>query len=257
MEKTSIEWTDSSWSPISGCRHGCKYCYARRIAERFHPQTVLNTCSVEDGVRILNDPVYGIFKSGKEQVSAYPYGFEPTYHRYRINDLDSKNFGKRIFVCSMSDMFGYWIPDWIIKEIFDECIKHPEHEYLFLTKNPGRYLDLAKQGDLPKLDNFWYGSTVTTQENVFFYASSYHTFLSIEPILEPFTGKNHSEEVARLVDWAILGAETGNRPGKVKPEREWVEDIVEAFKNAGKPIFMKDSMKGCWGEDIITQTPWD
>lgn len=256
MENTKIEWADSTISFITGCNHGCEYCYARRIAERFRPQKALCDPTREDGIIILDEPSRGVFKSGNERVSAYPFGFEPTYHRYRLKELDNKKLGETIFVCSMSDMFGEWVPEHIILEIFDECLKRKNHRYLFLTKNPARYLELGKAGKLPKEDNFWYGSTVTGPNVDYFFANGYNTFLSIEPVLEPFNGKLEAEETVLLTDWVIIGAETGNRSGKVKPKREWVEDIVNAFCESGKPVFMKDSMKEVWGDKILTQTPW-
>ena len=259
MEKTRIEWSDSTFNPISGCRHGCKYCYARRIANRFSRYEISDygTAVEYDGLHVLESPVYGKDKQGIIRKVVYPYGFEPTFHKYRLDELKTKKFGKTIFVCSMADLFGEWVPDEWIEEVLNACVKSPEHRYLFLTKNPARYLELAKAGKLPELENFWYGSTITNIEMPYFYSEKHKTFLSIEPILESFKGKDEATGTAEYVDWAILGAETGNRTDKVIPKREWIEDIVDAFRESGKPMFMKDSMKDCWGDDIITQTPWD
>ena len=88
-----------------------------------------------------------------------------------------------------------------------------------------------------------------------FYADEYNTFVSVEPILEPFRGV--ISDIGHKVDWAIFGAETGNRREKVVPERWWIEDAVAIFKEAGKPVFMKDSMIPIWGEDILTEMPWE
>lgn len=148
-----------------------------------------------------------------------------------------------------------WVPDDWIKKVFDSCKAAPGHRYLFLTKNPARYIELAEAGLLPKDDNFWYGSTVTNPDMPAFYGGGYKTYASIEPILEPL-GKPGKGSIADAVDWAIFGAETGNRKEKVVPERSWVEEVVEAFKDRGKPVFMKDSLKPIWGEDIITEFPW-
>ena len=258
MEKTRIEWADSTWSVCSGCLHGCEYCYARRIANRFSKCEISDygTAVEHDGLHVLESPVYGKDKKGIVRKVAYPFGFEPTFHKYRLEELKTKKFGKTIFVCSMADLFGEWVPDEWIDEVFKTCMDSPEHIYLFLTKNPARYLELAKAGKLPELENFWYGSTITNTEMPYFFSKKHKTFLSIEPIHESFEGKEEAAKYAEKVDWAILGAETGNRAGKVIPKREWVEDVVNAFRESGKPIFMKDSMKDSWGEDIITQTPW-
>jgi len=197
---------------------------------------------------------------GKTRNAAYPYGFTPTLHEYRLNDPATKGFGKTIFVCSMADLFGNWVPDeWILK-VFEACKAAPGHRYLFLTKNPERYLKLAMKGLLPKGDEYWYGTTVTDPSVEAFWADGYNTFISMEPILQPF-GKAETDYAGKVtadyIDWIILGAETGNRKDKVVPERSWVEDVVREFQERGKPVFMKDSMIPIWGEEILTQTPWD
>ena len=80
MKKTKIEWCDSTWNPVTGCRHGCEYCYARRIAERFRPFDVphITVDGVLEGINDLVKPIIAECKDGKERICAYPYGFEPT-----------------------------------------------------------------------------------------------------------------------------------------------------------------------------------
>ena len=136
------------------------------------------------------------------------------------------------------------------------CLEAPGHRYLFLTKNPVRYLELAKSGKLPKNNDFWYGSTVTGPNIPAFFGDGYNTFVSIEPILEPF-GAHEEGGIADTAGWAILGAETGNRKYKVTPQRNWIEGVVRAFRDRGKPVFMKDSMKPVWGEELLTEFPWE
>lgn len=255
MEKSKIEWCDSTYNPITGCYHDCPYCYARATANRF------KGCDEADSAETSGDTVYlknrltATDKNGVKRNAAYPFGFIPTFHEYRLNDPLTKGFGKTVFVCSMADMFGDWVPREWIKKVFDSCKAAEGHRYLFLTKNPARYIELAEAGLLPGGDNFWYGSTVTNPDMPAFYGGGYKTFVSIEPILEPL-GKPGENSIADTVDWAIFGAETGNRKGKVVPERSWVEDMVKAFQDRGKPVFMKDSLKPVWGEDIITEFPW-
>ena len=131
----------------------------------------------------------------------------------------------------------------------------PGHRYLFLTKNPQRYIDLYKAGLLPEGDDYWYGSTATDDEMPMFWSDRHRTFASMEPVLGSFDGKIVADEM-KNIDWFILGAETGNRKGKVTPKREWIEAVVEYARSTGKPVFMKDSMKPIWGDDIITEFPW-
>ncbi len=256
MEKTKIEYCDSTLSFVSGCLHRCSYCYARGRANRFRGCDESPDGSTDKVLVDLAEPLVKTYKNGQKSVSAYPYGFTPTFHRYRLNDLKKRKFGKTIFVCSTSDLFGKWVPDEWIASVFKACLESPEHRYLFLTKNPGRYVQLSEKGLLPGFDNFWYGSTVTDTEMPAFSAEEYHTFISVEPILTPF-GVAANDNFQEGIDWMILGAETGNRKDKVVPKRDWVEEIVEMFHHYGKPVFMKNSMKPVWGDEILTELPWN
>ena len=138
MNKTKIDWCDSTWNPVTGCLHGCEYCYARSIAHRFSGGGENWT---DDKTIVLDKKMYG---EEEEKAIPYPYGFIPTFHRYRLNDYIGKK-GRNIFVCSMADLFGEWVPDSWIKEVFKACENAPQHNYLFLTKNPIRYAQLGKK----------------------------------------------------------------------------------------------------------------
>lgn len=246
MQKTKIEWCDSTWNPITGCYNDCDYCYARNIVKRFGKAN-------SNHIRDLKEPVYD--QSGKRV--AYPTGFTPTFHRYKISDYQYKK-ERTIFVCSMADMFGRWVPDEWIKEVFNQCENTAWHRYLFLTKNPMRYVELADARSLPMADNFYYGTTVTKPTQNFFVGPAYRTFLSIEPILEDFGF------IRRLlnsgydkVDWIIIGAETGNRKNKVIPKCEWIEPIMEVCDKNNIPVFMKDSLVPIVGEENMRREfPW-
>lgn len=243
MNKTKIDWCDSTWNPVTGCLHGCEYCYARGIAKRFDGKKV-----IKHGARtVLHEPVYI-----NAYASPYPYGFTPTFHRYRLNEYLNKK-GKNIFVCSMADLFGDWVPDSWIEEVFAACEAAPQHNYLFLTKNPSRYQELCRLGKLPELRNMWYGSTMTGPEMMGFQSRKHNTFWSIEPILYPF-GRMATFDY-QAVNWIVVGAETGRRKGKVVPERQWIEDIAEGCKRNDVPIFMKSSLADIWGEPLIQEFP--
>ena len=243
MEKTKIEWTDSTWNPVTGCCHKCPYCYARNIARRFSGGGVLKY-----GARVvLNDPV---IVDGKR--AAYPYGFKPTFHRYRLKEYRESK-GRNIFVCSMADLFGAWVPDCWIQEVFDECLAAPQHNYIFLTKNPARYIQLAKAGKLPQHNNFWYGSSVTGPHDEYsWFDEKYHWFLSAEPLLENL---GEMSETALKPEWIIIGAETGRRAGKVVPAPEWIESIVNQCRKYKIPVFMKDSLADIWPHSLICEYP--
>lgn len=254
MIKTKIPYATSTWNPVSGCYHDCPYCYAKGIANRFRGCDGSPDGSTEDKIIELDEHLTLTGKDGVTRAAPYPYGFKPTLHRYRLNDLKQKKFGKNIFICSTADLFGNWVPDSWIEAVFKACEESPEHRYLFLTKNPQRYYELGQQNKLPRGENFWYGTTADSPDAPVFFSQMHNTFVSIEPIMKPFGERDG--DVLELIDWVILGTETGNRKDKVVPERSWIEEVVKACREAGKPVFMKDSMMPVWGEDIINQFPW-
>lgn len=245
MDKTKIEWCDSTWNPVTGCNHNCEYCYARGIATRFGGKA-LNI------PHELNTP---FLSHGKKQ--PYPFGFTPTLHRYSLGKYEKKA-GRTIFVCSMADLFGSWVPDSWIEEVFAACEKAPQHKYLFLTKNPQRYADLDWADKLPIRDNMWYGTSVTNGAQMEQAADAFgemsgkaKTFFSIEPILEDIVASKGwaIADNGSYAKWIILGAETGRRKEKVTPEREWIKKIEDDCDEGGIPLFMKDSLIPIVGED--------
>ena len=156
MNRSKIEWCDHTLNIVTGCRHGCEYCYARTMSLRFSGNVKLNITREDkyrkdEGGYVLDEPFMG--ENGKQII--YPFGFEPTMHRYRFNTLDKLKMGQNIFVGAMADLFGDWVPDAWIDEVFRCCAEHPKHNYLFLTKNTERYADLDT---LPDGENMFYGS---------------------------------------------------------------------------------------------------
>ena len=257
--KTKIDWCDTSWNPVTGCLHGCEYCYARRIAERFDGHFGTG------GIHRLAEPIRDVWRdmdtgeivTGKKE--PYPFGFAPTFHGYRLFDPKGWEKPRTIFVCSMADLFGDWVPDEWIDEVIKACIKAPHHRYLFLTKNPARYEALYEKGILPAegvngLSEVWLGSSAPTPKTPFFYNRCARTFVSIEPILQPF---HYTGNGACYVDWVIVGAETGNRKGKVIPKKEWIMEIADHCRNAGTPLFMKESLREIMGDDFVQEFPWE
>ena len=303
--KTKIDWCDATWNPVTGCLHGCEYCYARNIAERFGgcwrldlpPDTswrgnigdknlmgdyarhndgrchVLDTPEIECAVF---DPPSGYRRKAKP----YPYYFSPTFHRYKLDEPQHWKKPRNIFVCSMADLFGDWVPDEWIEEVFKACDAAPWHRYLFLTKNPKRLCIMASATKvflwnvdhqdsqvhprtteyaevmrLPIRDNWWFGSTIDNSKATCFRDGyTWNTFTSIEPLTEHLNmgigSFGHSK-------WTIIGAETGNRKGKIAPKREWVENIVEAAQITGVKVFMKESLRELMGADFRQEFPWE
>ena len=146
----------------------------------------------------------------------------------------------------MADLFGAWVPDEWIEEIFKVCEDTPQHNYLFLTKNPVRYIQLAEAGKLPNKPNMWYGTTATTELQKYFYCGDMkrHSFVSIEPIMSSFASTS-----GVLPEWVIVGAETGNRRDKVIPQKSWIDNIANICERQGVPLFMKDSLIPIVGEE--------
>lgn len=262
MEKSKIDWCDSTWNPITGCLHGCEYCYARGIAKRFSDYDggfCLTSKEHNDGdvfqpLFVLEEKRYKHINNAKPRFEPYPFGFEPTFHKYRLNDYINKK-GRNIFVCSMADLFGKWVPDSWIKEVFKACEKAQQHNYLFLTKNQKRYIELSKKGLLPS--KHWYGYSVTKQSDLweFHHADDCtvkNLFVSIEPILEAISPGFCSHCPS---DWVIIGAETGRRKDKVVPKREWIERIVMECEYSNIPVFMKSSLADIWGKPLIQEFP--
>lgn len=254
---TKIDWCDSTWNPCIGCNHSCNYCYAKRIAERFagfkdddrNRRRFMVTGNKDGNIYEVTSPMDRETKSGEMQHAPYPFSFSPTFHVYRLEEPQAWKEPKDIFVCSMADLFGDFIPDEWIQRVFKACEKALQHRYFFLTKNPKRYIDLFNNGLVPKEhDNFWFGTSVPTPETEYFFRDDANCFLSIEPIHDDFPVDDKPLKDMGI-KWIIVGAETGNRVGKVKPEFDWIQHIAEICKLNDIPLFMKGSvcsLMGTW-----------
>ncbi|WP_427340925.1 DUF5131 family protein [Caloranaerobacter sp. DY30410] len=220
MNKTKIEWCDYTWNPVTGCLHGCHYCYARRIAERFRSK---NNYTYVDGIKpsYIKEP--------------YPYGFYPTFYPDRLNQPKKLNKPSKIFVVSMGDLFGDWVPIEWIKEVINVVRECEQHTFMFLTKNGKRLKDI----DFP--DNAWVGVSIGGHGiyDGLCRCNAKVKFISIEPLLEEV-------KYLPIVDWYIIGAQTG--PGAKKPKKEWVQSIIDVCRESNKPVFLKDNLN--WHEKI-------
>lgn len=252
---TKIDWCDATWNPVTGCLHGCEYCYARIIAERFKGGYDFKAKGCADPLTwVCDDP--GRMNDGRKAV--YPFGFDPTLHRYRLDEPAQWKKSRNIFVCSMADLFGKWVPDEWIAEVFKACEKAPQHRYLFLTKYPARYIALAEKDLLPDNNHMWFGSTATTPETEFFFSEQHNTFLSVEPILKPFCDSlDTGIQACEKTDWIIIGAETGRRKDKVIPKASWIIELVQCAEETNTPVFMKDSLRKIMGKAFRQDFPWE
>lgn len=261
LHRSKIEWCTHTWNPVTGCLHGCTYCYARRFIDRFKPQPyeypqpdALEFLPHGSGIFVSNSPCNAVNDiQNRMRTTLYPRGFAPTFHTYTLCYPAKRSIPSRVFVSSLGDLFGEWVPDIWIQDVFDACEQAPQHTYLFLTKNPQRYCDLAEAGKLPARDNFWYGSTVTNDDKPIFFSDKHNCYVSIEPLLGPF-----DVEVASVLEnirWVIIGAMTGPGCKQHQPKREWIENIVESAELSHAAVFMKDSLAPIWGPDLIREHP--
>jgi len=262
INKTAIDWCDVTWNPVTGCKRDCPYCYAKGIAKRFGGWTdggVKTTQNIFQDPPELDRPLLLERKDGKIVNAPFPFAFQPTLHRYRLSDTGKVKESQNVFVCSMADLFGPWVPLHWIREVMDACLAAPQHNYLFLTKFPERYKSLDHLALLPLAENFWYGTTVTHLKElgrVDQLPEAANRFVSIEPIMSPID----LDFTRRPVDWIIVGAETGNRRKKVKssPDLSWVKALAGYAHRNKVPILMKDSaeLKAVWGDrDLIQEFP--
>lgn len=273
MNNTKIEWCNSTWNPVTGCLHGCEYCYARKQANRFGgcnekwDRILMPRYNIS--LTELDEPLTITRRNGQTVKAPYPFGFDPTFHKYRLSEPVKWQTPRTIFVGSMTDLFGEWVPDRWITDVFDACAKAPQHRYLFLTKNPARYLKLVKQGKLSLLNansNMWFGTSLTQITDVKRILDTFqiiscgiNTFISIEPLLGAISPYEDWNDLIynMYVDWVIIGAETGNRKDKIVPSKMWINDIVEDCEYNKIPVFMKNSLVPIIGEENMRREfPW-
>jgi protein gp37 len=208
----NIDWAHRSWNPVTGCDHGCPYCYARDIATRFYPQGFAPTFLPER----LHAP-------RRMQVPATA-----------AHDVGEKN----VFVCSMADLFGRWVPqDWI-EAVFTEVERAPDWNFLFLTKFPQRLAALRWP------TNAWCGTSVdrqarvATAERAFADVQAGVKWLSCEPLLEPL----HFGHLDRF-DWVVIGAQSrSTQTPEFQPPWEWVADLQRQAQAAGCVVYIKPNL---------------
>jgi protein gp37 len=211
--RSSIEWTESTWNPITGCTKvspGCKHCYAERMAMR---------------LKAMGQPNYA-------------NGFKLTMHEHALEmPLDWKT-PQTIFVNSMSDLFHKDVPVEFIERVFDVMHRAHWHRFQILTKRSERLRELSPQ--LEWTSNIWMGVSVENRDYAFRIDDLRATgakvkFLSLEPLLRPLPGLNLEH-----IDWVIVGGESG--PGARSMDPTWVTEIRDQCLTANVPFFFKQ-----WG----------
>ena len=223
-DHSTIEWTDATWNPVTGCTKvspGCKHCYALTFSERFRG------------------------------VPGHPFeqGFDLRLWPQRLELPLAWRAPRRIFVNSMSDLFHERVPDAFIDRVFDTMGRAHWHQFQLLTKRPERMRNYVwararRDGSLAETHpGVWLGTSIETQKYVYRAALIADLpvtvrFLSCEPLLGPLD--LHEVIGADAINWVIVGGESGHHARPMLPE--WATSIRDQCRKALVPFFFKQ-----WG----------
>lgn len=229
MSKSTIEWTDTTWNPLTGCSKispGCKNCYAESIAERFRG------------------------------TAGFPEGFDVTLREDKLKIPLRWRSPQRVFVNSMSDLFHEEVPTGFISEVFDVMIEADRHLFQILTKRPAqavaflhRYVEDRKVS-IP--DNILIGVSVESSKylervTVLSKAPSCRKFVSFEPLLSPINPMDAFNALHPAgIEWIIIGGESGR--GARPCMKAWVEQLIDAGRAVGCRVFVKQL--GTWSAKV-------
>lgn len=232
MAQSSIEWTELTWNPVTGCTkvsQGCKFCYAEVMAKRLKAMGVEK---YKDGFNVRTHP----------DTLIEPYKWKKS---------------RVVFVNSMSDLFHPEVPVEFIQDVFRVMNENPRHVFQILTKRTELLLEYDQSRFLEWGENIWMGTSVEdnrVKERIdkLSKSNAKTKFLSCEPLIGPLTDMNLSN-----IDWVIVGGESGYNPRPMEPE--WVIDIKEQCEAAKVPFFFKQwggRNKKKNGRELMKQT-WD
>lgn len=213
MTNSKIEWTETTWNPLTGCTKispGCANCYAERMALRLQAM-------------------------GSEN---YSNGFELTIHEHMLDAPLNWKKPRMVFVNSMSDLFHVEVPDDFIHKVFAAMNRAHQHTFQVLTKRSTRLAELAPEIEWPA--NVWMGVSIESQDYVYrihnlLQCNAAVKFLSLEPLLGPIPNLPLNG-----VDWVIVGGESG--PGARHMEPDWALSLLRQCQQADAPFFFKQ-----WG----------
>jgi protein gp37 len=196
-------------------------------------------CTINPVIGCKNGCTYCYARKINDRFHFVPNWNEPQFFPERLKQLNSKK-PKSVFMNSMSDV-SYWKEEWG-GVVFEAMEKNKQHNYIMLTKSSSFFIS-----EMPK--NWYLGATIDTQKRCDNVWIALYNFLSIEPILEPIKLEEKKINNTRLKQ-IIIGAETGNRKGKVIPKKEWIDSLVKQADMHGIRVFMKESLRGLMGNDF-------
>jgi len=243
VNKTQIDWTDRTWNPVTGCLGPradgpCWFCYAKTIAHRF---------AERPGDQSLHEVLLG-------QRKVFPWAFDPTIYWERLGEPERLRQRKirgrptRVFVGSMGDLFGRWVPDFWVDEVLGVIEANPDLVFQVLTKWPQN----AQRFRLPP--NVWLGTSVTgdiacerdeqRRVNALAQISASVKFVSLEPLL----GIASLSSLIRIAepDWLIVGALTGPKARTCGLDDEQLragaDEAIRLSRAMGFPLFFKHNL---------------
>lgn len=216
VNRTKIEWTDFTWNPITGCKHGCWYCYAKKNCKRFWKRYLANR-NVANGCD-PNDP------------------FSPRFWLKRLNEPWGHQKPSKIFACSIADIFASWTPPAWRYSVINSMENCPtKHTFQTLTKNPEL---IPTHHHFP--DNVWVGTTVTGEDGdarnigAVRFVDAKIRFVSFEPLL----GKIETD--LSDIQWIIIGKLTGSK--RVKLDLDEVAKLTAQAQALDAPVFQKNNL---------------
>ncbi len=250
MNKTPISYVDYTWNPVTGCLHPCRrtYCY-----NTIKPTAYLNRYGAlyfdSELNKIVRVKCWASRQGGGNHLAQrgeiYPYGFDPTLYPHRLSQPCDVTEPSTVFVCDCADLWGRWVPTSWKKVVLKACNEAPQHEYIFLTKNPSGYLDEGLV--FPK--KHMKGLTLTNQKDAVTHLMQFMVkvegprWLSLEPLLGAvdlslfFNKYPHSCGMDKFIKRIVVGGQTG--PDAKSMSLDWVNEIERQCEATGTEFIFK------------------